>query len=281
MFATRSARKLICNSSIKLTDQKTHNKQLIACVLHSRQYSSLIDNAFGWFKSNNKGKKLKATENTTSRELIEDIERGTLSTEAKKSDAVLNTNEKEENEGEAIKLNMREIEFIGKTGSKEHQNLQRRKALLSKVKFNQWWSLEKVQNEESFNNILLSINKELGLELNKPFADLNTKFAFAKQLQQQTGYMLSDYDVTRFSTPALFKDHFKKKIFSGDLAKFNEHLPNAIYLDVKSEGGVINNAGNNVYLVPNVPSHEQKKTFNRINNEANFLRKNQGASASQ
>lgn len=285
MFATRSGRKLICNSGMKFANQRTYNKTLnvtFVCADQSRQYSSLIDNAFGWFKSNNKAKKItKATENTTSRELIEDIEKGTLSTDTQNSAVASNSKENKESEGGSIKLNMREIEFIGKSGSKEHENTQRRKALLSKVKFNQWWNLEKVKDEKAFDNILHSINSELGLELNKPFADLASKFAFAKQLQQKTGYMLSDYDVTRFSTPALFKEHFSKKVFSGELARFNEHLPNAIYLDVTSEGGVINNAGNNVYLVPNVPSHEQKKTFNRINNEANYLRKQETSNASQ
>lgn len=215
--------------------------------------TAITSDFMSWFRKKQDKKQVTPTKNTE--DVISEIESG-------KANAV-------EEGGKKLKLT--EDDFIGEELGAVDRN--KREALIQSAPFNQWLSTEKTSTTEKLNSIILaSYNKALSSQiedikdpaLSSPFVSLVSKFKFTKDLQSLSGFMISDYQLTRLTTPLEFREYFTKEVLSGKLARFNDVEPNAIELDDKV-------FPTNVYISKHPSVRDQKKKFSGILNEVQKL----------
>lgn len=117
-------------------------------------------------------------------------------------------------------------------------------------------------NDTMNGNVVNNIDDKI---LSNDFSNLESKFLFTKYLQVNSGYMISDFDVSKLNSPISFKQHFEKEIISGKLGRFKESEPNAIHIDSTSF------TAPNVYVQPDITFKRQNKKFGKIIKEVQEL----------
>jgi len=244
MFSVR----LIATSGARMSSYLPAS-QCSKTVTRSLQSSAVSNDFFSWFKDKNKEKtKVKST-----KEVMSDIEAG--------KDVV------EKNENVNI-LELKPENFIGTYDKK------RNVIPLDTVPFNRWISLDKVATEDKLNSIILqSYNETFGTQLKEvsneklaeSFTDITQKFNFTKLLQAKSGFILSDYQFTRLTSPNSFKDYYLSEFVSGKSLRFKESEPNAIHLNESSFKAP------NIRIVPDISAKEKRQKFKKLVNEVNEI----------
>lgn len=136
-------------------------------------------------------------------------------------------------------LDMKSTKVIGETAAYESYLKSLKEHRIASLKVNDWYTKDvlKAKEFEKFETILKDLLLKYKLELNElavPFKDFKTKFLFAKDIQAQTGVLLSDYNITLFTSPKDYKTFFYEVVLSGDLFKYQEKKPLAIDIEIVS-----------------------------------------------
>lgn len=129
---------------------------------------------------------------------------------------------KKAEEGEIEVQKVQKIEFIGK--DVDPRELLPISTRLKGFTVKHWLNSNKVSDPQQLDEILIKSFKQVtGKEVSSPseiiLDDLELRFKYTTKVQEQTGYIIPDYVLTKASNAKVLQEWFIKQVFTGKIFK--------------------------------------------------------------
>lgn len=168
---------------------------------------------------------------------------------------------KKAEEGEIEVTKVQKIEFIGKDiDPRELLPISER---LKGFQITHWLNKEKVNDPAQLDELLIAtFQKITGKEVSSPseiiLDDLQLRFDYSVKIQEQTGYIIPDYVLTKASNASVLQEWFTKQVFTGKIFK---KVPDSLSTQELKDFGF---DSDNIHIHTPVSDGDAKKKYRKL-----------------